>query len=71
MIELFRMLIAIAMMLLCSESEYKEISARLDWLSAAALTFSLLSQGEVHLSWSAPCSNMNMSSVHRMRHEVC
>jgi len=39
MIELFRRLIAIAMLLLCGESECIEISHRLGWLSAAALTF--------------------------------
>ena len=71
MIELLSMLIVIAMLLLCDEPECIEISNRLGCLPAAALTFSLLSHGEVHLSWSAPCSDMNMSSVHRMRHAVC
>jgi len=65
------MLIAFVMLLLCDESECIEMFARLGLLSAAALTSSLLSQGEVHLSWSVPYSNMNMSSVHRMRHAVC
>ena len=65
------MLIVIAILLLCDESECKEIFARLGCLSAAALTFSLLPHGGAHLSWSVPCSNMNMSSVHRMRQAVC
>ncbi len=65
------MLIAIAMLLCYGEPECIEISARLGWQLAAALTFSLLLQGGVHFLWSAPCSNMNMSNVHRMRHEVC
>lgn len=71
MSELFRRLIAIDMLLLCDESECIEISNRLGWLSAAALTFWLLRHGGVHFPWSAPCVNMNMSSVHHMRHEVC
>ena len=71
MIELFRMLIAVVMLLFCDEPECSEISTRLDCLSAAALTFSLLSHGGVHFQWSVPYSNMNTSSVHRMRDEVC
>ena len=71
MIDLLIMLIAIVMLLLCRESECIEISACLGWLSAAALTFLLLSHGGVRFSWSAPYSNMNAVPAHRMRHAVC
>ena len=66
MIDLLSMLIVIAMLLLGSEPECKEISARLGCLPTAALTFSLLSHGGVLFSWSAPYSNMNISSEHLM-----
>ncbi len=64
------MLIAIAMLLCYDEPECIEISARLRQLPAA-LTFSLLPHGGVHFLWSAPYSNMNITSVHRLRHAVC
>jgi len=65
------MLIVIAMLLFCDESERIEISARLSRLPAAALTFSHLPQEGVRLPWSVPHSNMNTVPVHRMRHAVC
>ncbi len=65
------MLIAIAVLLCYDEPECIEISGRLGCLPAAELTLLLLLHGGVHFPWSAPHNNMNISSVHRMRHAVC
>jgi hypothetical protein len=71
MIELLSMVIAIAMLLLGSEPECKEISARLGRQLAAALTSSLLPHEGVHLPWPVQYSNMNISRAHCMRRAVC